>query len=258
VGKPAGDVTFTLIARSAWQNPAQPVVGPASTLNSVVRIVVHYTAAARIPADVPGYLRAIQNDYTTNRGYSIGYNWAVGQDGRAWELRGFDIRCAANSGVNDTSLAILMLVDGQDPANAAMVNTTRQLVALIRTRAPGAQRIVGHQQVGSTGCPGAGLQAQVAAGVFEPQPEPAPSPPPVEDDIMPKIFRNELTGHVALVFLGDGGTRMYGLPKADIERVRAAYNTGPNLDVSDAFWNDVRVKALISMGYDPDTGKPRS
>ena len=167
-----------LLPRRSWQLTTQPVVGPASVLRSVVRIAIHYTAAATIPDDVPAYLRAIQNDYTRNRGYSIGYNFAVDRLGRAWECRGLDIKCAANKGVNDTTIAILCLVDGDQPANVAMTTTIRELVTLIRVAAPGARVIVGHQDIGSTSCPGRGLQAQVRARLFEPTHIPDPHPIP--------------------------------------------------------------------------------
>jgi len=165
--------------RSSWQLESMPVVGPPCPLTDIVQIAVHYTAAAKVGRDTASYLRAIHRDYTINRGYSIGYNYAVDQLGRAWELRGVDIKCAANKGRNHDTLAILCLVDGDNPANDRMVITIRELVAFIRRHAPNARRIVGHRQIGATSCPGTGLFTQVISGMFEPTP-PAPPPSPSE------------------------------------------------------------------------------
>ncbi len=172
--------------RTAWQLSSMPVVGPPCPVNDIVQVAIHYTASPKVDPFTASYLRAIHRDYTVNRGYSIGYNFAVCQLGRAWQLRGVDIKCAANKGRNHDTLAILVLVDGDDPANERMINTIRELVTLIRSVAPNARRIVGHRQIGATACPGAGLFAQVISGMFEPTaappapvPAPAPSPPKI-------------------------------------------------------------------------------
>lgn len=175
-------MSVTIRPRADWQNPAQPVKGPPPFLASVVRVVIHYTAAAKIPADIAPYLRAIHNDYTVNRGYSIGYNWAVDKTGVCWELRGFQFKCAANKGFNDTSLAILVLVDGDQPATEPQADTVRELVRLIRRTIAGARQIVGHGELMATGCPGAGLRAQIKAGRFDPDFTPSP-PIPQEDEM---------------------------------------------------------------------------
>lgn len=154
--------------RAAWEQTEFPVQGPVFRAHTVDKIVVHYTAAKTIPSDVAGYLAAIQKSYTQNRGYSIGYNAAIDQTGVCWELRGFDFRCASNKPFNESTFAVLMLVDGADPANDKMVVRARQLVADVRRVCPNA-RIVGHRDVNATACPGAGLYSQVVGGVFEPK-----------------------------------------------------------------------------------------
>ena len=154
--------------RAEWEPARYPVDGPPFRAYLVNTVAVHYTADDRIPLDVGRYLANIQTSYETKRGYSIGYNAAVDQSGVCWELRGTTFKCAANRGYNDMTFAILMLVDGADPANDRMVARTRQLVRDVRLVCPDA-RIVGHRDIGSTACPGAGLYGQVVNGVFEPQ-----------------------------------------------------------------------------------------
>jgi hypothetical protein len=146
--------------------------------------VIHYTAAPSIPDDTAGYLRAIQRDYITNRhggpkwtgadgkvydGYSIGYSAAVTQTGDDWELRGVRTMAAATSGWNSRSFACLVLVDGAEPCTPAAVEKVRELVAFVRAHSPGPVTIKGHQECGPTACPGAGVQAQIESGVFEPR-----------------------------------------------------------------------------------------
>lgn len=154
--------------RAAWQDVEQPVVGPNSLPQRVDKVVVHYTADDKIPANIPQFLRDMQAAYLRTRGYSLGYNCAVDQTGRTYEIRGFDIRCAANKEVNESSFAVLMLVDGDDAASPQAAAAVRQIVAAVQRWCGRGVDVVGHGQVGATACPGAGLRQQVADGVFDP------------------------------------------------------------------------------------------
>jgi hypothetical protein len=186
----------TIRPREDWQSPSQPVVGPAMQLWSVELLPAHYTAANTIPDDIPAYLRSIQNDYTVNRGYSIGYNFAVDQTGTAWELRGFDFKCAANKDMNEVTIAVLCLVDGAEAMNPAMVDTFQGVGAECVRVAGRPLFVVGHRDIGSTSCPGDGIYGQVVSGQLEPddtQPEPGPEPrPPQQGDLMFTIL--DITG----------------------------------------------------------------
>lgn len=162
------------VRRSEWVNPTQPVNGPPFAWSGIDWIVIHYTAAPRLSPDVPQVLRNIQSDYLRNRGYSIGYNSAVGSkgqyDGVTFELRGDSFRCAANGNAenNRRGYAILVLVDGQEAASNRAVTAVQGLVQQIRERRPHAA-IIPHSQIRATSCPGLGLHAQLRAGLFEPQ-----------------------------------------------------------------------------------------
>jgi hypothetical protein len=154
-----------------------PVKGPQMTLRTTTMIPAHYTAASKIPSDTASYLRSIQRDYTLNRGYSIGYNFAIDKQGVAWECRGWDIRCAANKGVNETTIAILCLVDGANAMNDAMVRTFKELAGEAQRRTVQELVVVGHRDIGSTSCPGDGIYAQVKTGKLDPGEAPKPQPP---------------------------------------------------------------------------------
>jgi hypothetical protein len=130
--------------------------------------VCHYTAADDLIDGDPGeaydrlddYLYAIHVSYVRSRGYSIGYNWAVDYLGGIWRLRGWDVMNAANAGYNDQSFSILCLVDGADPLNHLMQQSVRWLMMKGEQVSGKALGQRGHQEVGQTACPGAGIQAR--------------------------------------------------------------------------------------------------
>ena len=181
--------------REAWQSPAQPVVGPDIDWSKIDMVVIHYTAADNLidgdPGEnwngIPAYLRSIQNDYTVNRGYSVGYSVAIDQRGVSWELRGVDIRNAANKGnvnrhkhqndypaplthnCNHHTIAILCLVDGNDSAQPGMLSEINRLIAWYQQLAGRTLKIVGHRDLDFTGCCGEGLYAQIRSGEISPQ-----------------------------------------------------------------------------------------
>jgi hypothetical protein len=170
--------------REDWQDPDQPVTGPTMNLSTVDLLPAHYTADNVIPDDIPQYLRNMQAYYLSNRGYSVGYNFAIDQTGEAWELRGFDIKCAANKDMNEVTIAVLCMVDGADAMNPAMVDTFTQLGAQAQDVVGRNLLVVGHRDIGSTSCPGDGIYGQVQAGLLEPGTPTQPEPPPSEDDPM--------------------------------------------------------------------------
>jgi hypothetical protein len=168
--------------RADWVNRSKPVTGPAfPSWSAIKRIVIHYPGAdwASMDFNRDGVLdyrdTAVLMDNTNNYywsrtpAYAIGYNAAADAFGITWELRGDSFMCAANKGVNDTSFAILVIVDDQAPATPAQIEAVRRLVAEVQVLAGWQVPIVGHGEVGSTSCPGLGIRTQIAAGAFEPR-----------------------------------------------------------------------------------------
>lgn len=168
--------------RTEWQLPNQPVTGPAMDRNAIVRIVIHYPGGnVSKPYNTITRLRAEQNTYLHKvPAYSLGYNWMIDDIGDVWEVRGFEIKCAANEEVNATSVAIQFIVDDQDAANEAQIRAARELVAQIRTWRSVDLPLVTHSSVAThssnTPCPGAGLTPQVLNGTFEPLSTPPVTP----------------------------------------------------------------------------------
>ena len=170
-------------SRGSWVDASYPVSGPPADLALIDTCVVHYTAAADVPdgddpAKVAAFLRATNRYYLSSRGYAIGYRWAVDQAGGVWQLRGPDIRSAANRGHNDHTDPVLVLVDGDAPASLAATRAVRAVIGQAQKWSGRRFTIVGHGQLSgaATSCPGVGLRAQVAAGVF------TPIPIPTDDD----------------------------------------------------------------------------
>lgn len=185
----------TFHTRESWQDQRYPVFGPLDNPADNDTIVIHYTAADNLidgdpgehASDLPAYMRAMQRSYVLNRGYSLGYLFAVDWLGGVWQIRGWEFQSAANKDHNGHTWPILMLVDGADSATPEAVRSVQLIGYEASRRAGRPQAVKGHGQlrvetgVGTaTACPGVGLQAQVNAGVFSPK-APPPVPPVVPE-----------------------------------------------------------------------------
>lgn len=283
---------FTFYPRSTWETTARPVnatysdgkpgkppkgtlisrgTAPRMPWSTISRVAIHYTAAVNLPdgdpgesTDIASYIRSIQADYSGNRGYSIGYNFVVDYLGRIWEARGYDIKCAANEGNNDTTIAILVLVDGADAAKDVMISPIKAIIAGVRERAGRDIWIGGHRELpgAATACPGDGVIGQlhsipgVNGGVFNPwytptQPVPPTLPPlpPIPqiilgDDDMVFIAKSQSIGS-AVVLLGGEHPRMYGftVPTQEPALIKAGV---PVVQWTDAEYNDFAAFTLFN------------
>jgi hypothetical protein len=243
----------TVHPRSSWVDPRYPVTGPATNWGRIDTAVIHYTAADNLidgdpgehASNLPAYLRSINKAYWTapNRGYAIGYWWAVDWLGGVWQLRGWDIKSAANATHNEHTAPILVLVDGNDGATLEAAQSIRCLIAETgRIAGRPVVDITGHGWLtgAKTECPGAGLRAQIAAGDFVPRPPeplPEPTPEPIEDDdMMIAIYRPAWFDHNAetraLPWLCASGGSVR--PATSHDTQWAAANGVPTIDVTDA------------------------
>lgn len=216
-------------ARSTWVHPAPPITGPAMVpFSRIDTMAIHYPSGNTPDGDptdrleVAAYLRSIQQDYLRTRGYSIGYSFAIDWLGDVWECRGWDIKPAANQGHNDHTVALLMLVDQDQPATDAQLVTAREYVAELERRHRGPIVVTGHGQLpgAATACPGAGLREQIAAGLFHPIPEETPE--------VTTARRVRIRGY-ANVWLIGAGPALHLTPElnaeySDVELVIVAYH----------------------------------
>jgi len=185
----------TFHPREAWQDPNLPVTGPSPTMEQWDTFPLHYTAADDLidgdpgehAEDLPAYLRAIQRDYKLNRGYSVGYGFAVDWRGGVWELRGYDIKNAANRYWNHRTGPVLCLVDGADPLTDEALWSVRALYREANRRTGRTLDLAGHRDIGATACPGDGIYRQITDGLVTPLTDaelnPTPEPPEREDDM---------------------------------------------------------------------------
>jgi hypothetical protein len=166
-----------IVPRAAWQSTTNPIAGTPAVPHEWRWNTLHYCGVDVNTSDPVRLLRNMQTSWTNQKGYSLGYNFAVFDTGVAYEIRGFDLRCAANGDQtsNRPGVAILLAIpaiDGQ-PTDA-MIEAVRDLVAHTRARVPQSLLINGHREVRPqpTACPGHTIMAMIAAGTFEPTTEP--------------------------------------------------------------------------------------
>lgn len=164
-----------MIRREQWQTDAEPVTGPPRR-STTTTTVLHYEGGYRTTDvdDGAAWCRLTQHMYLTQRGYSLGYNFAVisggPQNGWAYEIRGESINNAANNGAdrpafpynaNDYTRAIIVLGVQAD----AM---TPEALATVQALAIGP--VVGHRDVDGTACPGDPYYAQLPTINADPTP----------------------------------------------------------------------------------------
>jgi hypothetical protein len=169
-------------------------------------IIIHYTGGNfNISSTTPDetfarQMAAINDQYhrDPNRGYAIGYNWGVAGPGDRWELRGSDIRCAANGcqAVNRPYVAVLAptATIGSQPTLLQRDALKNQWIPQLRQIYPNAQvQILGHRDVrplcgdgGATACPGEPWYSIIRSGELN-QPG-APLPPPTGDTEMAMLL----------------------------------------------------------------------
>lgn len=181
------------ITRDRWEEPgyrvADHTTSPPVDFDALDTIVVHYPGGRVTVTDPVHYVRAVQRSYVSVRRYSIGYNVGVWLDGTEIELRGDAFRNAGNAvagddgATNRRTLSIFVIVDGQAPAAGVQVQTVRRIVDRVQRRVGRPLAVVGHGELEPTACPGAGISAQLTAGMFVvPYPNPQLEVYPMPDD----------------------------------------------------------------------------
>jgi hypothetical protein len=173
---------FGVNPRSAWGARAVAPIAQGSTIR---KAIVHHTVSGNSysQAQVPGVIAGIQAYHIDGRGWSdIGYNFVVDKYGGVWEARDGSIAGpsigAHAAGFNTNTVGISVLGDytSVGPSAAAIEGVSRvagwrlftggqEPTANSEFTSAGGPRyaagtvvnipnVVGHQDVGSTGCPG--------------------------------------------------------------------------------------------------------
>lgn len=169
----------TYLPRSAWG--ARESRGANSLVPSEVRnTAFHWPGMSKaINADgdigkrrIASALRSWQTFHMDVKKWSdIAYQIAIDQAGRAWTLRGINVRSGANGDgtVNRQYGAILLILGPGEKPSAAMVATARAVVADYRKRFPKMPvKPTTHSAVRPSGtdCPGSVARAMINSGQF--------------------------------------------------------------------------------------------
>jgi hypothetical protein len=186
--EPAGSAP-AIRPRSSW-GARPPSEGPyyAGDLHMAV---VHHSAGANsyTAAQVPSIIRAMQAYHMDANGwYDLAYNFVVDRFGVVWEGRGGGVARAVvgghASGFNTGTTGVVVMGDlTSTTPSVAAVNAVSEVIAWkfavhgvdpsstvpfttigSTSRAAGTYtfpRVIGHRDVGSTGCPGSRLYAQL-------------------------------------------------------------------------------------------------
>jgi hypothetical protein len=189
-------VTVHYLSREYWR--ARPARGSTGLVRAEVRGTALHWPGMQNPlktdAQVASALRGWQDWHMDGRGWSdIAYQVAVDQAGRAWTLRGINVRSGANGDgtVNRQYGAILLVLAPGEKPSLLMGHTVRGVIADFRRWYPAGKAIVGHKDVREHGtdCPGPLAYAGIKSGFFTPG---TIAPPSTEGNSMANFTEADL------------------------------------------------------------------
>nr|UZP48207.1 peptidoglycan recognition protein [Charonia tritonis] len=148
-----------IITRAEWG--ARSPVGLIRTMPDLpIYVIIHHGAGGECfdKSSCIQKVRQYQNFHIDGRGwYDIGYNFVVGEDGNAYEGRGWTEIGAHTRGYNTNGIAISVIGDFTNHTpNAAALAKVRQLIqcGLDNRRISPSYTLKGHRDLGNTACPG--------------------------------------------------------------------------------------------------------
>ncbi|CAH0713731.1 unnamed protein product, partial [Brenthis ino] len=157
---------YPFVSRSQWHARIPKAKDPLPS--PVPYVVIHHSHSPPACYDAPHCkraMRSMQNFHMDDRGWNdIGYHFAVGGDGVAYEGRGWGVLGAHSLHFNNVSIGICLIGDWTNSVPPLQQLKTAQ--ALI---ASGVElgfvkpeyKLVGHRQVRDTECPGDALYKEI-------------------------------------------------------------------------------------------------
>ncbi|XP_050353194.1 peptidoglycan-recognition protein LB-like [Nymphalis io] len=157
---------FPFTTREQWQ--ARPAKQKLPLPSPVPFVVIHHSFTPPVCHDNEQCcqsMRGMQNFHMDDRNWwDIGYNFAVGGDGMAYEGRGWDVLGAHAFHFNNVSIGICLIGDWSNS-----IPSTQQLKTAQALIAAGVEmgyiksdyKLVGHRQVRDTECPGNALYKEI-------------------------------------------------------------------------------------------------
>lgn len=184
----------TILSRSAWTKTPNGRAGRDLKRGDVSAIAVHYPASGNMRHAGESQTRTAQRLEEWRKLHTraprswadIGYNYAVDQAGRVWDLTGLNRGAHAGTAkANRESVGVLLIVGNSERPTAAMLAAFRELRSWIIGKLPKATAVRPHSYYVGTGCPGNTVRALIASGELTAAPsKPTPKPKP-DKDVVP-------------------------------------------------------------------------
>lgn len=152
----------TIITRAEWgaRAPSNPGIRLPATPKYMF---IHHGASGpcHTKAECIRTVKSYQNYHMDTHGWpDIGYSFVVGEDGNAYEARGWDEVGAHTLGYNSVGLAICVIGDFTNHVpNDAALNTVKKLIecGANNHKLTSPYTLRGHRDMGQTSCPGTKL-----------------------------------------------------------------------------------------------------
>lgn len=170
-----------VLSRSKWTSSRNGRAGRPLRASGMLGIALHYPASGNVSfgrlsqAAVAAKLRGWRNYHINGNGWAdIGYNFAIDQKGRVWDLTSWNVGAHAGSVGNTRYVGILLVLGNNEQPSSAMIRAIKGFrTKTVLKRYPRATRIKGHQQVpgNSTACPGRPVMALIRSGKLAGKPK---------------------------------------------------------------------------------------
>ncbi|XP_076221970.1 peptidoglycan recognition protein 3-like [Nomia melanderi] len=151
--------SFKIITREEWK--ARPPVEREVMSTPTAYVVIHHGGIPQYCHDqqsCSAIVRSYQNLHIDDRGwFDIGYSFVIGEDGNAYEGRGWDYVGAHAPGYNTQSIGICVIGDFSDfLPNEAALQALNGLIeyGVSLGKISKTYQVIGHRQVRNTVCPG--------------------------------------------------------------------------------------------------------
>lgn len=158
-----------VIPRSSWAK-ANPVQSRLNPMKGVSRITIHHEGWTSVwfsdTASTAARIESDRRTHVSDRGWGdIGYHYIIDRAGRVWEGRSAAYQGAHVKDNNEHNLGIMLLgnFDYQEPTGAQQESLRRTVSALMGKYKVPAARVMSHQEIQPTRCPGKLLQPRFAA-----------------------------------------------------------------------------------------------
>ena len=166
-----------IVSRSAWGASGwrTPVYSVAPSQRT--HFLVHYHGGPPRNDRGAAMAKEVQSIHLNNGWAGTGYNFMVGQDGVAYEGRGWGLVGAHCPGMNTRGIGVYVAVGGDQKPSAAALRTVRALYEETARRAGHSVTPSWHGAHFATACPGAHLISWVRKGMKVSGSGSAPKPP---------------------------------------------------------------------------------